>query len=226
MLESITPLLEPATQNDLAPCVLRFIACQVLEIAHTLGDVILTSVPRAPHVEQVFLGPENGLLAAKPCGSVLYLELSTIDVTVSSQIGEKVKAGGYGDFVDAPCSGGSMGAEKGILSFKVGSQDHLYPRILSILLHMGKASSIFHCGCSNNYLSSITTIATAETINVGIRAGLDKHGLNEVLNASSGMSFNTKVNNPVPGLTSGTPASNGYKPVFVIEMCLGVLELA
>ncbi|KAL4933225.1 uncharacterized protein BDV17DRAFT_298849 [Aspergillus undulatus] len=35
MLESITPLLEPATQKELAPCVLRFIACQALEIAHT-----------------------------------------------------------------------------------------------------------------------------------------------------------------------------------------------
>lgn len=128
-----------------------------------------------------------------------------------------------------------MGAEKGILSFMVGSPDHLYPRVLSILLHMGKESSIFHCGPSgtglktkllNNYLSSITTIATAETINMGIRAGLDKHKLNDVLNASSGMSFNTKVNNPVPGLTPGNPASNGYKPGFAIEMCLGVLELA
>lgn len=128
-----------------------------------------------------------------------------------------------------------MGAEKGILSFMVGCAERLYPRVLSILEHMGKKDGIFHCGEAgtglktkllNNYLSSITTVATAETINMGIRAGLDAQRLNEVLNASSGMSFNTKVNNPVPGLTPGNPASNGYKPGFAIEMCLGVLELA
>ncbi|KAL4871281.1 hypothetical protein BDV12DRAFT_206809 [Aspergillus spectabilis] len=210
------------------------IASSLVEIGENSG-AILTSVPRASHVEQVFLNPETGLLAANSRGSVLYLELSTIDATVSRQIAEKVKEGGYGEFVDAPCSGGSMGAEKGILSFMVGSPDHLYPRILSILHHMGKEDSIFHCGSSgtglktkllNNYLSSISTITTAETINMGIRAGLDAHKLNDVLNASSGMSFNTKVNNPVPGLTPGNPASNGFKPGFAIEMCLRVLELA
>ncbi|KAL3461032.1 NAD binding domain of 6-phosphogluconate dehydrogenase-domain-containing protein [Aspergillus heterothallicus] len=198
-------------------------------------DVVLTSVPKAPHVREVFLNRETGLLAAAPRGSVLYLELSTIDASVSSEISQLVADGRFGEFVDAPCSGGSMGAEKGILSFMVGCRIPLYPRILSILLHMGKADGIFHCGASgtglktkllNNYLSSITTIATAETINMGVRAGLDAHKLNAVLNASSGMSFNSKVNNPVPGLTPGNPASNGYKPGFAIEMCLGVLELA
>ncbi|KAL3488062.1 NAD binding domain of 6-phosphogluconate dehydrogenase-domain-containing protein [Aspergillus germanicus] len=201
-------------------------------------DVVLTSVPKAPHVREVFLKPETGLLAATPRGSgtgVLYLELSTIDARVSSEIAKLVEAGGFGEFVDAPCSGGSMGAEKGTLSFMVGCRAPIYPRILSILSHMGPESSIFHCGRSgtglktkllNNYLSSITTLATAETINMGIRAGLDAFKLNAVLNASSGMSFNSKVNNPVPGLTPGSPASNGYKPGFAIEMCLGVLELA
>ncbi|KAJ0414315.1 NAD binding domain of 6-phosphogluconate dehydrogenase-domain-containing protein [Aspergillus carlsbadensis] len=203
-------------------------------------DIVLTSVPKAPHVREVFLNPETGLLAATPRGSgsgsgVLYLELSTIDANVSSEISKLVEAGGFGEFVDAPCSGGSMGAEKGTLSFMVGCRAPLYERVLSILSHMGPESSIFHCGSSgtglktkllNNYLSSITTLATAETINMGIRAGLDAFKLNAVLNASSGMSFNSKVNNPVPGLTPGSPASNGYKPGFAIEMCLGVLELA
>lgn len=128
-----------------------------------------------------------------------------------------------------------MGAEKGALSFMVGCADQLYPRVFEILKLMGKEDGIFHCGESgtglktkllNNYLSSITTIATAETINIGIRGGLNAEKLNEVLNASSGMSFNSKINNPVPGLTPASPASNGYTPGFSIELCLGVLELA
>lgn len=128
-----------------------------------------------------------------------------------------------------------MGAEKGALSFMVGCSEQLYPLVFDILKLMGKEDGIFHCGEAgtglktkllNNYLSSITTIATAETINIGIRGGLDAEKLNQVLNASSGMSFNSKTNNPVPGLTPGSPASNGYKPGFSIELCLGVLELA
>ncbi|CEL01814.1 Putative 3-hydroxyisobutyrate dehydrogenase [Aspergillus calidoustus] len=95
---------------------------------------------------------------------------------------------------DVNSEGGSMGSEKGTLSFMVGCRTSLYARTLSILRNMGKESSIFHSGAAgtglktkllNNYLSSITTIATAETINMGIRAGLDPYKFNEVLNASS-----------------------------------------
>ena len=128
-----------------------------------------------------------------------------------------------------------MGAEKGTLSFMVGSPDELYPEVEAVCKMMASEKGIFHCGnrgaglktkLLNNYLSSLTTLATAETINIGIRGGLDPYKLNEVLNASSGMSFNSAVNNPVPGLTPGNPASKGYVGGFSLELCLGVLELA
>jgi 3-hydroxyisobutyrate dehydrogenase-like beta-hydroxyacid dehydrogenase len=127
-----------------------------------------------------------------------------------------------------------MGAEAATLSFMIGCDDSLYPEVFSICSLMGKASSIFHCGARgsglkikllNNYLSSLTALATAETMNIGLRAGLDARRLNDVLNASSGMSFNSKVNNPVPGLTPGNAASKGYVGGFSLELCLGVLEL-
>ena len=128
-----------------------------------------------------------------------------------------------------------MGAEKGTLSFMIGAPDKLYPEVLAICKLMGSETSIFHCGALgsglktkllNNYLSSLTALATAETFNIGIRSGLDAKKLNEILNASSGMSFNSKINNPVPGLTPGNAASKGYVGGFSIELCLGVLELA
>lgn len=127
-----------------------------------------------------------------------------------------------------------MGAEAATLSFMIGCDDSLYPEVFSICSLMGQESSIFHCGARgsglkikllNNYLSSLTALATAETMNIGIRAGLDARRLNDVLNASSGMSFNSKVNNPVPGLTPGNAASKGYVGGFSLELCLGVLEL-
>lgn len=195
----------------------------------------MSSVPQAAHVKTVFFAPETGILSQLADGKKrLFLELSTIEATASMEVAEAVIRGGYGDFVDAPCSGGAMGAEKGALSFMIGSPDAIYPRVLEICKLMGSESSIFHCGglgsglktkILNNYLSSLTTLATAETINIGARSGLDIQKLNEVINASSGMSFNTKVNNPVPGLTPKNAASNGYVGGFSLELCLGVLEL-
>ncbi|KAE9571144.1 hypothetical protein CGMCC3_g12755 [Colletotrichum fructicola] len=68
-------------------------------------------------------------------------------------------------------------------------------------------------------------MATAETYNIGLRGGLDARKLDRVINASSGMNFNSKINNPVPGMTPANAASHGYVGGFSIELCLGVLEL-
>lgn len=127
-----------------------------------------------------------------------------------------------------------MGAEKGTLSFMVGCSLAVWPRVFEICKMMAKESSIFHCGelgsglkvkLLNNYLSSLTALATAETYNIGLRGGLDGKKLNDVINASSGMSFNSATNNPVPGMNPNNAASNGYKGGFSVDLCLGVLEL-
>lgn len=66
----------------------------------------MTSVPQARHVEDVFLNPSTGLLAAeqRPGHKILFLELSTIDALVSDKVADAVAASGRGSFVDAPCS--------------------------------------------------------------------------------------------------------------------------
>lgn len=69
--------------------------------------MILTSVPQAAHVKAVFLHPETGLLAAVPGDRRrLFLEVSTIEVAASTEVANAVKSGGYGEFIDAPCSVG------------------------------------------------------------------------------------------------------------------------
>ena len=72
----------------------------------TLKDVIMTSVPKAPHVKDVFLNPDTGLLAMRktPGRRILFLELSTVDAAASTEVARAVIDGGFGDFVDAPCS--------------------------------------------------------------------------------------------------------------------------
>lgn len=71
-------------------------------------DIILTSVPQAVHVKAVFFDPKTGLLASPPDGRRrLFIELSTIEATSSTEVAAAVNAK-YGDFVDAPCSVGYL----------------------------------------------------------------------------------------------------------------------
>ena len=120
-----------------------------------------------------------------------------------------------------------MGAKVGVLSFMVGSPNRLYPQVLKIYKMMGKELSIFRYGdlgaclktkVLNNYLFSLTAFATAETINIGIKIGLEQIKLNEILNVSSSQNFNSCINKPVPGLTPNNAASHGFRGGFSIEL--------
>jgi hypothetical protein len=66
----------------------------------------MTSVPKSQHVKDVFLNPDTGLLAMQKTAGrkILFLELSTIDAAASTEVARAVIDGGFGDFVDAPCS--------------------------------------------------------------------------------------------------------------------------
>ena len=81
------------------------IASSPAEISRT-ADIILTSVPQARHVEQVFLHPKTGLLADNTSSgrNILFMELSTIDAAVSRRMADEVASKNFGSFVDAPCS--------------------------------------------------------------------------------------------------------------------------
>lgn len=92
---------------------------------------------------------------------------------------------------------------------------------------MGNPNKIFLCGqlgtglaakISNNYLSGTFMVAIAEAMAIGIRAGVDKNKLAEVIRNSSGMSWMGDHMQPVPGIIAAAPSSNGYKPGFRHEL--------
>lgn len=140
---------------------------------------------------------------------------------------------GGGIFVDAPMSGGVVGATAGTLTFMLGAPEELVARIDTILLRMGK--KVLHCGphgaglsakLANNYLLAIENIATAEAMNLGVRWGLDPKVLANVINVSTGRCWPSEVNNPVPGVVAGAPASRDYTGGFGIGLMRKDLRLA
>ena len=107
-------------------------------------------------------------------------------------------------------------------------------RVRDVTSMMGNPQKIFLCGklgtglaakISNNYLSGTFMVAIAEAMAIGIRAGVDKNALAEVIKNSSGMSWMGDHMQPVPGIIPEAPSSNDYKPGFRHELMIKDMSL-
>lgn len=163
----------------------------------------------------------------------LIIDTSTIDPKSSQLIHKTLAESNLGHLIDAPMSGGVVGASAGTLTFMVGGPQAEFQRVQPILEMMGKR--IFHCGpqgtgltakLANNYLLAISNIATAEAMNLGMKSGLDPVVLAQIINSGTGRCWSSEVNNPVPGVLSAAPASRKYKGGFVVGHMNKDLRLA
>ncbi|KAH8885536.1 3-hydroxyisobutyrate dehydrogenase [Thozetella sp. PMI_491] len=199
------------------------------------ADTTITCLPEPKHVKAAYEQILKGELSPRQKAR-LFIDASTIDPSSSREVAGLVSSalpGGKGSFVDAPMSGGVVGATAGTLTFMLGAPDELVERIEPILLRMGKR--VLHCGAhgtglsaklANNYLLAINNIATAEAMNLGIRWGLDPKTLAGVINVSTGKCWPSETNNPVPGVIETAPASREYAGGFGISLMRKDLNLA
>lgn len=163
----------------------------------------------------------------------VFIDCSTIDPSTSQQVAKSVKDAGQGAFVDAPMSGGVVGATAGTLTFMLGADASLVSRVEPILLRMGR--KVLHCGdqgaglsakLANNYLLALNNLATAEAMNLGMKWGLDPKVLASVINVSTGRCWPSEVNNPVKGVVETAPAGRDYRGGFGISLMKKDLRLA
>ncbi len=175
---------------------------------------------------------KTGLSPSPRSGQRVFIDCSTIDPSSSRAVAAAVAKAGV-QFVDAPMSGGVIGATAGTLTFMLGAPPSLVGRIEPVLLRMGKR--VLHCGAqgaglsaklANNYLLAINNIATAEAMNLGVRWGLDPKTLAGVINVSTGKCWPSEVNNPVKGVSEKAPASRDYSGGFGIALMKKDLKLA
>ena len=191
-------------------------------------------LPEPAHVTTLFDTLLHGGLSKMESGmDRLFIDCSTIDPSSSLKIANAVHSIKAGRFVDAPMSGGVVGAKRGTLTFMLGAPLELVERITPILTKMGK--SVHHCGgqgaglaakLANNYILALNNIATAEAMNLGIRWGLHPSKLAGLINASTGRSWCSEINNPVPGVVEGSPASRDYDGGFGVKLMKKDLKLA
>ncbi len=208
-----------------------------LETATSLDDlfsedvtIVITMLPEGKHSKKVYLG-ENGILnkVSKNC---LLIDCSTIDIDSSKEIGNAAKNKGI-MMIDAPVSGGVMGAQKATLNIMVGGSKEAFDKALPILEVMGK--NIYHAGeigsgngakICNNMSLGITMIAASESLMLAKRLNIDIKKVHEIMKNASGNSWPISVYPPLPGLIEGTPSNNKYKPGFSAGMMNKDLKLA
>ena len=193
-------------------------------------STVITMLPEGKHSKEVFLG-ENGIInkVSKNC---LLIDCSTIDIQTSKEIGKKATESGI-KMIDAPVSGGVMGAQKATLNIMVGGTKEAFELALPSLKIMGK--NIFHAGelgsgngakICNNMSLGITMIAASESLMLAKRLNIDIKKVHEIMKNASGNSWPISVYPPLPGLIEGTPSSNKYRPGFSAEMMNKDLKLA
>lgn len=192
------------------------------------ADVVVTMFPAGAHVLAAYRG---GLLAAASPGT-LFIESSTIAVDEARAAHELAVASGHRN-IDAPVSGGVVGAENGTLAFMVGGSEEDVGAARPLLEAMG--TRIVHCGGSglgqaakvcNNMVLAVSQIAVAEAFVLGERLGLEHQVLFDVMSRASAQCWSLTTNCPVPGPVPTSPANRDFRPGFAGALMAKDLGLA
>jgi len=191
------------------------------------GEVVFTMLPNGAILRDV----AAEMIPAMPAGAV-FCDCSTVDVDSARAVAAMAAKRGLGA-LDAPVSGGTVGATNGTLTFMVGGDDAAFATVKPLFDIMGQKA--VHCGAAgagqsakicNNMILGVTMIATCEAFALADKLGLDRAKMFDVVSTSSGQSWSMNTYCPAPGVGPQTPADNDYKPGFAAELMLKDLRLS
>lgn len=203
-------------------------AATVADVA-AQADIVFLSLPGGPQVESVCLGAQGLTSGAHKPSAIV--DLSTTTVASARDVAARLAAVGVG-FADAPVARTREAAQRGELSIMVGADDALFARVSPLLHHMG--SDVTHCGavgCGqvvkliNNALVFENTVALAEMMVLGERAGVQPATLLDAVSKGSGDSFVLR-NHGRKSMLPRTYPQQSFPPEYVLKDLSYVLELA
>ena len=172
--ESMQPLAAAGAKTAASP----------MQLARVV-DLVISMVADAPDVEQVLLG-ENGVAAAQKAGLVA-VDMSTILPAAARDIAARLQVCGV-DFLDAPVSGGEVGAIAGTLSIMVGGSAAAFEQARPVFACLGQ--NIVHVGDSgagqvakaaNQIVTGVGVLTVAEALNFAAKNGVDPAKVREAL---------------------------------------------
>jgi 2-hydroxy-3-oxopropionate reductase len=165
-------------------------------------DVVFTNLPDTPDVEKVVLG-ENGILSGAHDG-LIYIDNSTIKPASARMIAEKLAAAAKNVFaLDAPVSGGDIGAKNGTLTIMVGGDASALEKVTPILKAMGK--TVTHVGDSgagqvakaaNQIMVAAQMVAMGELLVFSKKAGVDPRKVVDAIKSGAAQCWTLDVKPP------------------------------
>ncbi len=191
------------------------------------SEVTILCVPNSPEVVEII---DTVLPALGP--SMTLVDTSTIDPAVERAQHERVTATDA-QYLEAPLSGGTIGAEKGTLTLMVGGDaavlDATRPALdpfAGLIVHVGGPGMGQVVKLCNNLIYAAQMLATAEATVMATKAGVDLSQLYEVLTHSTGDCVAVRTRLPAEGVVPESPASNGWAPGFMTDLMAKDLDLA
>ena len=179
------------------------------------SEVIITIVSDSPDVEEVVAGPKGVLEGIRPNSVVI--DMSTISPEVERALDQKLRAKNC-TLVDAPVSGGDVGAKNATLAIMAGGTPEAFQRVRPILEVMGK--SITHCGpigCGqltklcNQILVSVNLLAVSEALAFAQKSGLDPQVMIEAVKGGAAGSW--QLANLGPRIVA-----SDFAPGFMVDL--------
>ncbi|OOY18192.1 MULTISPECIES: NAD(P)-dependent oxidoreductase [Thioclava] len=190
------------------------------------SDITITIVGYPADVEQVYLG-EDGIIAKARPGSVL-IDMTTSSPALAGKIAQAALARGL-SALDAPVSGGDVGAKAGKLAIMLGGDARAFERVLPVLelmggniALMGKAGAGQHTKMANQIAIASTMLAVAESISYARAAGLDPMQVLKVIGTGAASSF--LLNGLGPKMVDEDFAPGFFVHHFVKDMSIALSE--
>lgn len=186
-------------------------------------DVVFSIVGFPDDVERVHLG-DNGTLSANPLPKIL-VDMTTTAPELSQRIAAAAKKKGVGA-IDAPVSGGDVGARNATLSIMIGGESNDVERVRPLLeklgkniIHQGPAGAGQHTKMVNQVLIATNMIGVCEGLLYAHRAGLDP--LKVIESVGSGAAGSWSINNLGPRMVN-----RNFEPGFYVEHFIKDLDIA
>ena len=190
------------------------------------SDVTFTMVGEPADVEQVILG-EGGVLEGSRPGSVI-VDMTTSEPSLARRIYEAAKGKSVSS-LDAPVSGGDIGAREGTLAIMVGGDEEAFNRVLPVFELMGKNIAYMggpgmgqHTKMSNQIVIAAAMVGVVESLLYARRAGLDLDAVIDIIGKGAASSW--CLNQLGRRIVKGDFAPGFYIRHFVKDMGIALLE--
>ncbi len=164
-------------------------------------DVVFTNLPDSPDVMNIVFGV-NGVASTIRAGSI-FVDNSTIKPIVAQEIARRLLAERQVHALDAPVSGGDVGAKNGTLTIMVGGESDALERVMPVLLamgkkvtHIGSAGSGQVCKAANQIMVAAQMVAMGELLVFSKKCGTDPQKVVEAIKSGAAQCWTLDVKPP------------------------------